>query len=145
MKGNIMKHCFKLTSNKFMVVLTLVLGLYLGKTDAIYRFTLNWMTTSGKAPPRVSTILHPCTFLYLLLPKHRHHNSNRPSSPLLAYPCHVLHRAGLGAGIGRSADPPSRFVGRSWNAQKKRQIPFDSWWCADSKNVFFIKIGRWPF
>ena len=33
-----MKHCFKLTSNKFMVVLTLILGLYLGKTDAIYRF-----------------------------------------------------------------------------------------------------------
>ena len=41
--------------------------------------------------------------------------------------------------------PKSRFVGRSWNAQKKRQIPFDSWWCADSKNVIFIKIGRWPF
>ena len=39
----------------------------------------------------------------------------------------------------------TRFVGRSWNAQKKRQIPFDSWWCADSKNVIFIKIGRWPF
>ena len=39
----------------------------------------------------------------------------------------------------------ARFVGRSWNAQKKRQIPFDSWWCADSKNVIFIKIGRWPF
>ena len=38
-----------------------------------------------------------------------------------------------------------RFVGRSRNAQKKRQIPFDSWWCADSKNVIFIKIGRWPF
>ena len=60
MKGNVMKHCFKLTSNKFMVVLTLILGLYLGKTDAIYRFTLNSMATSGKAPPRVSTILHPC-------------------------------------------------------------------------------------
>ena len=41
MKENVMKHCFKLTSNKFMVVLTLILGLYLGKTDAIYRFTLN--------------------------------------------------------------------------------------------------------
>ena len=39
----------------------------------------------------------------------------------------------------------SQFVGRSWNAQKKRQIPFDSWWCADSKNVIFIKVGRWPF
>ena len=39
----------------------------------------------------------------------------------------------------------SRFVGKSWNAQKKRQIPLDSWWCADSKNVIFIKIGRWPF
>ena len=39
----------------------------------------------------------------------------------------------------------SRFVGRSWNAQKKRQMPFDSWWGADSKNVIFIKIGRWPF
>ena len=38
-----------------------------------------------------------------------------------------------------------RFVGRSWNAQKKRQMPFDSWWCADSKNVIFIQIGRWPF
>ena len=46
-------------------------------------------------------------YLYLLLPKHRHHNLNRPSSPLLPYPCHVLHRAGLGAGVGRSADPPS--------------------------------------
>ena len=41
MKGNMMKHCFKLTSNKFIVVLTLILGLYLAKTDAIYRFTLN--------------------------------------------------------------------------------------------------------
>ena len=43
--------------------------------------------------------------------------------------------------------PPNwaRFVEGSWNAQKKRQIPFDSWWCADSKNVIFIKIGRWPF
>ena len=39
----------------------------------------------------------------------------------------------------------ARFVGRSWNAKKKRQIPFDSWWCAYSKNVIFIKIGRWPF
>ena len=43
----------------------------------------------------------------------------------------------------RRAGP--RFVGRPWNAQKKRQILFDSWWCADTKNVFFIKIGRWPF
>ena len=41
MKGNVMKDCFKLTSNKFMVVFTLILGLYLGKTDAIYHFTLN--------------------------------------------------------------------------------------------------------
>ena len=41
MKENVMKHCFKLTSNKFMVVLTLILGLNLSKTDAIYRFTLN--------------------------------------------------------------------------------------------------------
>ena len=41
MKENVMKHCFKLTTNKVMVVLTLILGLYLGKTDAIYRFTLN--------------------------------------------------------------------------------------------------------
>ena len=40
---------------------------------------------------------------------------------------------------------PPRFVGRSLNVQKKRQIPFDSWWCADSKNVIFIKIGWWPF
>ena len=45
-----MKHCFKLTSNKFMVVLTPILGLYLGKTDAIHRFTWNSMATSGKAP-----------------------------------------------------------------------------------------------
>ena len=40
-KGNLMKHRFKLTSNKFMVLLTFILGLYLSKTSAIYRFTLN--------------------------------------------------------------------------------------------------------
>ena len=38
-----------------------------------------------------------------------------------------------------------RFVGRSWNAQKKRQIPFDSWWCADSKNVFFYQNRSMTF
>ena len=36
-----MKHRFKLTSNKFMVVLTFILGLYRGKTAAIYRSDLN--------------------------------------------------------------------------------------------------------
>ena len=36
-----MKHRFKLTSNKFMVVLTFILGLYPSKATAIYRFTLN--------------------------------------------------------------------------------------------------------
>ena len=36
-----MKHHFKLTSNKFMVVLTFILGLCLGKTAAIYRSALN--------------------------------------------------------------------------------------------------------
>ena len=41
MKGNFMKHRFKLTSNKFMVVLTFILGLYRGKTVAIYRSDLN--------------------------------------------------------------------------------------------------------
>ena len=41
MKGNFMKHRFRLTSNKFMVVLTFILGLYRGKTVAIYRSDLN--------------------------------------------------------------------------------------------------------
>ena len=41
MKANIMKHRFKPTSNKFMVFLTFLLGLYLGKTAAIYRSALN--------------------------------------------------------------------------------------------------------
>ena len=59
-------------------------------------------------------------------------------------------RRNSGANFNNMTVPPftttePRFVGRSWNAQKKRQIPFDSWWCADSKNVFYIKIGRWPF
>ena len=35
-----MKHRFKLTSNKFMVVLTFISGLNLGKTAAIYHSTL---------------------------------------------------------------------------------------------------------
>ena len=58
--------------------------------------------------------------------------------------CEPLSVRLLASGAAPSA-ALSRFVGRSWNAQKKRQIPFDSWWCADSKNVIFIKIGRWPF
>ena len=33
---------------------------YLCKTAVIYHFALNWTTTSGKAPPHVSTILHLC-------------------------------------------------------------------------------------
>ena len=53
-----MKHRFKQISNKVMVVLTFVLGSYLCKTAVIYYFALNWTATSGKAPPRVSTILH---------------------------------------------------------------------------------------
>ena len=43
---------------------TFILGLYLCKTAVIHHFALNWPVTSGKAPPRVSTILHPCTKLY---------------------------------------------------------------------------------
>ena len=30
------------------------------------------------------------------------------------------------------------------NAQKKLQIPFDRWCGANSENVVFIHIGRWP-
>ena len=55
-----MKHRFKPTSNKFMVFLTFLLGLYLGKTAAIYCSALNLTATSEKAPPRILTILHPC-------------------------------------------------------------------------------------
>ena len=57
-KENLMKHHFKQISNKVMVVLTFGLGLYLCKTAVIYHFALNWTATSGKAPSRVSTILH---------------------------------------------------------------------------------------
>ena len=57
-KENLMKHRFKQISNKVMVVLTFILGSYLCKTAVIYHFALNWTATSGKAPPRVSTILH---------------------------------------------------------------------------------------
>ena len=59
-KKNLMKCRFKQTSNKIMVVLTFILGLYLYKTAVINHLALNWTATSGKAPPRVSTILHLC-------------------------------------------------------------------------------------
>ena len=36
-----------------------LLGLYLCKPVVIYHSALKWTATSGKAPPRVSTILHP--------------------------------------------------------------------------------------
>ena len=36
-----MKHRFKLTSNKFMLVLTFILGIYLVKTGAIYLSAMN--------------------------------------------------------------------------------------------------------
>ena len=35
----------------------------LDKYPAVYHSTLNWTATSGKAPPHVSTILHPCYLL----------------------------------------------------------------------------------
>ena len=54
-----MKHRFNLISCKLMVVLTLKLGLYPSKTAAIYRSVFTWTATSGKAPPRGPTVLHP--------------------------------------------------------------------------------------
>ena len=58
-KEYLIKHRFKPISIKVMVALTFILGLYLCKTAVIYYFALKWTATSGKAPPRVSTILHP--------------------------------------------------------------------------------------
>ena len=52
-----MKHRDKTISNKGG--LTFLLGLYLCNTAAIDPPALNWTATSGKAPSRVSTILHP--------------------------------------------------------------------------------------
>ena len=63
-KENLMKHRFKQIPNKVMVVLTLTLGLYLCKTAIIYHSAMNWTTTSGKAPPHDSTILHPWTMVF---------------------------------------------------------------------------------
>ena len=65
MKENLIKHRFKPISIKVMVVLTFILGSYLCKTAVIYYFVFKWTVTSGKAPPRVSTILHPWTDLSL--------------------------------------------------------------------------------
>ena len=45
-----MKHRFKQISNKVMVTLTFILGLYLCKTAVIYHTALNLTATSGKAP-----------------------------------------------------------------------------------------------
>ena len=60
MKGNLIKHRSGSTSNKVLVVLAFILCLCLGKTVVVDRSGSNWTATSGKAPPRVSTILHPC-------------------------------------------------------------------------------------
>ena len=62
MKENLIKHCFKPISIKVMVVLTFIFWLVkLCKTAVIHNFALNLTATSGKASPRVSTILHPCS------------------------------------------------------------------------------------
>ena len=76
---NLTKHHFKPISNKFIVVLTFIFGLYLSKTDVIYRSALNSTVISGKAPPRVPTILHLCP----TLPYH--------SLPYPTLPYHTLH------------------------------------------------------
>ena len=44
------------------MVLNFILSLYLVKIALIYRSALNQTATSGKAPPGVLTILHPCPF-----------------------------------------------------------------------------------
>ena len=67
MKEKLMKHRFKPISIKVMEVLTFILDLYLCKTAVIHHSLWNERPTSGKAPPRVSTILHPCAFLWFFL------------------------------------------------------------------------------
>ena len=67
-----MRRRFKPISIKVMVDLTFILGLHLYKTVVIYQFALNWTaTSSGKASPRVLTILHPWLRENWVLKPHR--------------------------------------------------------------------------